>query len=175
MLRSLATAVLLIAVGSPVFAPAPTGTKDESFRPMTGEVPMPRLKVLLLAGIVALLIGFSAPAFAQEPPAQQAEEAAPEPANVAGEWVLTMEVTEAILTLEQEGAVLVGMLSGDQGSLEIEGEVEGNELVFWGYFDDFSLTFYGTFDEENKTIAGTLEAGDGAFVVDFLAVRIERR
>lgn len=118
MLRSLATAVLLIAVGSPVFAPAPTGTKDESFRPMTGEVPMPRLKVVLLLGIVTFLVGFSAPAFAQEPPIQHAEEAAPEPANVAGEWVLTVDVQEAVLTLEQEGTFLTGTLNGEQGVME---------------------------------------------------------
>ena len=135
---------------------------------------MPRLKLVLLVGVVAILVGFSTPAFAQNPRTQQAEEAAPEPANVAGEWVLTMEVTEAVLTLEQEGAFLVGMLSGEQGSLEIEGEVEGNELVFWGYFDEFALTFYGTVGEEKKTIAGTMEAGDGEFVMDFLAVKIER-
>ena len=134
---------------------------------------MLRLKVLLLLGVVALLVGVSTPAFAQDPPTQQAEEAAPEPANVAGEWVITMDVTEAVLTLEQEGAVLTGMLSSDQGSLEIEGEVEGNELVFWGYFDDFALTFYGTVGEEKKKIVGTLEAGD--FVVDFLAVKVERQ
>ena len=134
---------------------------------------MLRLRVLLLLGVVALLVGVSTPAFAQDPPTQQAEEAAPEPANVAGEWVITMDVTEAVLTLEQEGAVLSGMLSSDQGSLEIEGEVEGNELVFWGYYDDFALTFYGTVGEEKKKIVGTLEAGD--FVVDFLAVKVERQ
>ncbi len=134
---------------------------------------MLRLRVLLLLGVVALLVGVSTPAFAQDPPTQQAEEAAPEPANVAGEWVITMDVTEAVLTLEQEGAVLTGMLSNYQGSLEIEGEVEGNELVFWGYFDDFALTFYGTVGEEKKKIVGTLEAGD--FVVDFLAVKVERQ
>ncbi len=134
---------------------------------------MLRLRVLLLLGVVALLVGVSTPAFAQDPPTQQAEEAAPEPANVAGEWVITMDVTEAVLTLEQEGAVLTGMLSSDQGSLEIEGEVEGNELVFWGYFDDFALSFYGTVGEEKKKIVGTLEAGD--YVVDFLAVKFERQ
>ena len=134
---------------------------------------MLRLRVLLLLGVVALLVGVSTPAFAQDTPTQQAEEAAPEPANVAGEWVITMDVTEAVLTLEQEGAVLTGTLSNDQGSLEIEGEVEGNELVFWGYFDDFALTFYGTVGEEKKKIVGTLEAGD--YVVDFLAVKFERQ
>ena len=136
---------------------------------------MLRLRVLLLVGVVALLVGMSTPAFAQDPPTQQAEEAAPEPANFAGEWVLTMETTEAVLTLEQEGAVLTGMLSSAQGSLELEGEVTGNELVFWGYFNDFGLTFYGTLGEEKKKITGTMEAGDGAFVTDFLAVRIERQ
>ena len=134
---------------------------------------MLRLRVLLLLGVVALLVGVSTPAFAHDPATQQAEEAAPEPANVAGEWVITMDVTEAVLTLEQEGAVLTGMLSNYQGSLEIEGEVEGNELVFWGYLDDFALTFYGTVGEEKKKIVGTLEAGD--YVVDFLAVKFERQ
>lgn len=46
--------------------------------------------------------------------------------------------------------------------------------MFWGYFNEFSLTFYGTVGEENKTITGTMEAGDGEFVMDFLAVKVER-
>ena len=136
---------------------------------------MPRLKVLLLVGIVALLAGISAPAFAQEPPIQQAEEEAPEPANVAGEWFLTVDVQEAVLTLEQEGAFLTGTLSGEQGVIEVEGEVEGNELVFWGYLGELSLTFYGTVGEEKKTIAGALEGADGEFVIEFLAVKVERQ
>ena len=136
---------------------------------------MPRLKVLLLVGIVTLLVGFSAPAFAQEPPTQQAEEAAPEPANVAGEWFLTVDVQEAVLTLEQEGAFLTGTVNGEQGLMEVEGEVEGNELVFWGNLGEFSLTFYGTVGEEKKTIAGTLEAANGEFVIEFFAVKVERQ
>jgi len=86
-----------------------------------------------------------------------------------------VDVQEALLTLGQEGAVLTGTLSGEQGVIEVEGEVEGNELVFWGYWGEFSLTFYGTVGEEKKTITGTMEAGGGEFVIDFLAVKVERQ
>ena len=136
---------------------------------------MPRLKVLILVGIVAFLVGISAPAFAQEPPTQQAEEAAPAPANVVGEWFLTVDVQEAVLTLEQEGAFLTGTLDGEQGMIEVEGEVEGNELVFWCYLGELPLTFYGTLGEDKKTIAGSLEVGDGEVVIEFLAVKVERQ
>ena len=61
-----------------------------------------RLVVLLAvaAAVVVVLFAFSTPAFAQDP--QQEE--TPEPVNVAGEWVMTMDVMEATLTLTQEGA-----------------------------------------------------------------------
>ena len=134
---------------------------------------MPRPKYFLVVGIVAVVFAFATPAFAQEPPAQQAEET-PEPANVAGEWVITMDTMEAVLNLTQEGLVLAGTISSDQGTLDLEGEVEGNEVVFWGYFEDFSLSFYATVAEDKKTMQGTLEAGGGEFVVDFMAVKVER-
>lgn len=146
---------------------------------------MPHPKHLLLVAVVVVLFAFSTPAFAQDP--QQEE--TPEPVNVAGEWVMTMDVMEQAfipalrskmtLTLTQEGAVLLGSMVNDQGTLDIEGEVEGNEVVFqivWGDFDDKpAMSFSATVSEDNKSMEGTLEAteGEGKFVVDFIAVRIE--
>lgn len=95
---------------------------------------MPRLKAVLFVGVVSILVGFSTPALAQDPPTQQAEEAAPEPANVAGEWVLTVDVQEAVLTLEQEGTFLTGTLNGEQGVMEGRRRGRGQRARFLGLF-----------------------------------------
>ena len=132
-------------------------------------MPRPRSFFLPAAALVVAL--YVAPAHAQEPTQQ---EEAPPPVNVAGEWTITIETQDATVLLEQEGAALTGTLSSPQGSLDVEGEVEGNDLVFWGYFDDFMLAFYGHVADDKKTMEGTLEAGDGEFVVNFMAVKVER-
>ena len=125
--------------------------------------------------------GFSTPAFAQEALV-----------NVAGRWVITMEMPEAgdaTLTLEQEGADLKGMLSSQAGDLEIIGVVEENEeneeieIVFWGSFDAdgsgtfIDINFFATLMEEadKPTMSGEMEIvlPDGPMAINFLAVKIE--
>ncbi len=81
---------------------------------------MMRPRIISAASVIWLFIGFSTPVFAQEPTA-----------NVAGRWEITVEAQPAaVLTLEREGADLTGILSGDQGDLEVTGVVEGNESHF---------------------------------------------
>lgn len=129
-----------------------------------------------LSQIECRLGGFSTPAFAQEGPV-----------SVAGKWVITMEIEtgaqDATLTLEQEGADLVGMLSSEQGDLEIVGVVEENgEVVFWGSFDAGSgmmidINFFATLAKETDTpeMEGEMEiiTPDGEFAVNFRAEKIE--
>ena len=123
--------------------------------------------------------GFSTPAFAQEALV-----------NVAGRWVITMELPEAgdaTLTLEQEGADLKGMLRSQAGDLPIIGVVEKNEeiveIVFWGSFDAdgsgtfIDINFFATLMEETDkpTMSGEMEIvlPDGPMAINFLAVKIE--
>jgi hypothetical protein len=81
---------------------------------------MMRPKIISAASIISLFIGFSTPVFAQEPTA-----------NVAGRWEITVEAQPAaVLTLEQEGADLAGILSGDQGDLEVTGIVRAMKCHF---------------------------------------------
>ena len=144
---------------------------------------MMRPKVLILSILLAVplsqiecrLGGFSTPAFAQEAAA-----------NVAGEWEVTMDVGTGaapvgVLTLEQEGADLKGIMSSEVGELAVTGEVEGNEVTFSGSFDaqGFPVTIYftATVVEEDNTLkmAGTLEIPDfpEAPIIDFQAVKAE--
>ena len=151
---------------------------------MTGELLMLRFKVLLFlipvtffaAQVECRIGGFSTPAFAQEALV-----------NVAGRWVITMEMPEAgdaTLTLEQEGADLKGMLSSQAGDLEIIGVVEENkEIVFWGSFDAdgsgtfIDINFFATLMEETDrpTMSGEMEIvlPDGPMAINFMAVKIE--
>ena len=138
---------------------------------IAGEFTMMRSKIISVAGAVAFFIGFSTPVFAQEPTA-----------TVAGRWEITVEAQPAaVLTLEQEGADLAGILSGDQGDLEVTGEVDGNEVIFSTSFDaqGFPITIYfvATVVEENDTLtmAGSLEVPDFPEfpAVNFRAVKIE--
>ena len=101
--------------------------------------------------------------------AQQAQEATV--IDVSGDWILTMEMGDADLTFTQEGATLTGVLESPQGALDLEGEVEGKEVVFWGYFDEFTIGFWAELDEDNMTMTGTMEAAEGEFVADFVAER----
>ena len=145
---------------------------------------MLRFKVLMFlipvtffaAQVECRIGGFSTPAFAQEALV-----------NVAGRWVITMEMPEAgdaTLTLEQEGADLKGMLSSQAGDLEIIGVVEENkEIVFWGSFDAdgsgtfIDINFFATLMEETDrpTMSGEMEIvlPDGPMAINFMAVKIE--
>ena len=136
---------------------------------------------LFAAQVECRIGGFSTPAFAQEALV-----------NVAGRWVITMEMPEAgdaTLTLEQEGADLKGMLSSQAGDLEIIGVVEENEeneeieIVFWGSFDAdgsgtfIDINFFATLMEETDrpTMSGEMEIvlPDGPIPINFMAVKIE--
>ena len=116
-------------------------------------------------------------AFVLAAPALAHQEEAP---NVTGEWSLTMEAPQGMVSMEivfaQEGTEVSGTLNGPMGTTELNGEIEGNEIVFWISVESpggtFDLIFTGKVEENNK-ISGMMEAGGGDFSVEFTAKRKE--
>ena len=116
-------------------------------------------------------------AFVLAVPALAHQEEAP---NVTGAWSLTMEAPQGMVSMEivfaQEGTELGGTLNGPMGLTQLNGEIEGNEIVFrigvespGGTFD---LVFAGKVEENNK-ISGMMKSGSGEFSVEFTALRKE--
>ncbi len=116
-------------------------------------------------------------AFVLAAPALTHQEEAP---NVTGEWSLTMEAPQGMVSMEivfaQEGTEVSGTLNGPMGLTELNGEIEGNEIVFRISVESpdgpFDLIFTGKVEENNK-ISGMMESGSGEFSVEFTAVRKE--
>lgn len=116
-------------------------------------------------------------AFVLAAPALAHQEEAP---NVTGEWSLTMEAPQGMVSMEivfaQEGTEVSGTLNGPMGTTELNGEIEGNEIVFWISVEtpdsSFDLIFTGKVEENNK-ISGMMESGGGEVSVEFTAKRKE--
>lgn len=114
-------------------------------------------------------------AFVLAAPALAHQEEAP---NVTGEWSLTMEAPQGMVSMEivfaQEGTEVSGTLNGPMGTTELNGEIEGNEIVFWISVEtpdsSFDLIFTGKVEENNK-ISGMMESGGGEVSVEFTAKR----
>jgi len=112
--------------------------------------------------------------------------AAPAPAhqgeapNVTGEWSLAMDAPQGMVSMEivfvQEGTKISGTLNGPMGLAELNGEIDGNEIVFRISVESpggtFDLIFTGKVEDNNK-ISGMMESGGGAFSVEFTAERKE--
>ena len=93
--------------------------------------------------------------------------AAQTPADVAGEWVLTVETdqgtTTPSVTLEQNGATLSGHYSSETlGEAEVEGTVNGRDVEFsmnaevGGYA--LEVTYTATLQEDG-TLSGAISLG----------------
>ena len=116
-------------------------------------------------------------AFVLAAPALAHQEEAP---NVTGEWSLVMEAPQGMVSMEivfaQEGTEVSGTLNGPMGLTELNGEIEGDEIVFWISVESpdgaFDLIFTGKVEENNK-ISGMMESGSGEFSVEFTAERKE--
>ncbi len=116
-------------------------------------------------------------AFVLAAPTLAYQEEAP---NVTGEWSLTMEAPQGMVSMEivfaQEGPEISVTLNGPMGSTELNGEIEGDKIVFQISVESpggtFDLIFTGKVEENNK-ISGTMEGGGGGFSVEFTAVRKE--
>jgi len=89
------------------------------------------------------------------------------PADVAGDWALTVETDQGTTTpsvmLEQNGSELTGHYSSETlGEAEVKGSVSGNDVVFSlsasaGGFD-IEVTYTGTLQDDG-TLSGQIDLG----------------
>ena len=89
------------------------------------------------------------------------------PADVAGDWALTVETDQGTTTpsvmLEQNGSELTGHYSSETlGEAEVKGSVSGNDVVFSlsasaGGFD-IEVTYAGTLQDDG-TLSGQIDLG----------------
>ncbi|MFB0518209.1 MAG: amidohydrolase family protein, partial [Acidobacteriota bacterium] len=101
-----------------------------------------------------------------------------EPANIAGEWTMTIESPmmgmELTMTIEQSGDTFTGNLKGEMGEWELHsGSIEGNQITFTisvNIMEEIvELEVEGTVEED--TMSGTIEAGE-AGTMDWKAVKV---
>lgn len=85
--------------------------------------------------------------------------------DVTGEWTMTIDTEQGLLpatmTLQQDGEKLTGTLVSDQGTLEFEGTISGNEVAWVMEVDAggafIEITIEGTVDGDE--MMGTLDLG----------------
>ena len=125
------------------------------YKRVTRKMTTGRLAVGMAALVVAAItMGFSV--------------AAQAPADVAGDWALTVDtdgggVTTPSVMLEQNGSELTGHYSSETlGEADVTGSVTGNEVMFslsasaQGY--DIDVTYTGTLQDDG-TLSGQIDLG----------------
>jgi len=89
------------------------------------------------------------------------------PADVAGDWALTVETDQGTTTpsvmLEQNGSELTGHYSSETlGEAEVKGSVSGNDVVFSLSASvggvDIEVTYTGTLQDDG-TLSGQIDLG----------------
>ena len=89
------------------------------------------------------------------------------PADVAGDWMLTVDTDQGItnpsVMLEQNGSELTGHYSSETlGEADVKGTVNGNDVMFslsasaGGY--DIEVTYTGTLQDDG-TLSGQIDLG----------------
>jgi hypothetical protein len=125
---------------------------------------MRKTTTLLFAFLAIAVLTISLPARTQTADAK--------PANVAGEWNLTVEGPNGTgtptVTLKQDGANLTGTYKGRFGESPVKGTVKGNDINFVATINaqgqEIPLTYAGTVDGDamkGKVKFG--EMGEGTF------------
>ena len=98
--------------------------------------------------------------------------------NVAGKWTVTSSTDQgenppSVMTLQQDGETLTGSLDTDQGAIEFEGMMSGDQIQFVLELDAggmvMEITLKGTVDGDK--MMGTLDLG-GYGGGDWAATRI---
>ena len=93
--------------------------------------------------------------------------AAQTPADVAGEWALTVETDQGTTTpsvmLEQNGSELTGHYSSESlGEADVKGSVSGNDVTFSLSADlggqSIEVTYTGTVQDDG-TLSGQIDLG----------------
>jgi len=92
----------------------------------------------------------------------------PAPVNVAGKWVMTLEMSMGTATpgleLKQEGAKITGTYSGRYGSFPLEGSVKGRAIAFAFTMSaegqSVTMSYTGEVAADGQTMKGTASLGD---------------
>jgi hypothetical protein len=96
--------------------------------------------------------------------AQDATQGDSQPANVAGQWLMSWQgrggARQGKLQLQQDGSKLTGTLDGERGAMPVTGSVDGSNISFSTQGrGNFSMVYSGTVDGDK--IAGTFQPQGG--------------
>ena len=112
------------------------------------------MRTLYFVSVVMLAVCFAGTGTAQEKA---------EPANVAGEWAITINFVSGTgnhtAIISQEGEKLSGDYKGQFLESDIRGTIEGNKIDFSGRLDymRWGVTFHYKGTVDGDTIKGTVE------------------
>jgi hypothetical protein len=122
-----------------------------------------------IGAVLAAIVLTGAIAFAQSPPPKPAP-----PPNVAGKWILALEMSQGTATptleLKQDGEQLAGTYTGRYGAFKVTGVIKARAVEFGFTMSaegtDVRMTFKGEVAADAQTMKGqaTLgELGDAAW------------
>jgi hypothetical protein len=126
--------------------------------------------VLLSAALTAAAQTVSPPV--QDPQTPPAAKPADKPTTIAGKWNVSIDTGNgemaSVLDLKLDGKKVSGTLTGQQGTMAIDGEFADNKLIFSLTFDGpngaIGVTFTCTLKDD--VLTGTADAGQmGQFPV----------
>lgn len=127
-------------------------------------------RILILASIALLAAACSSVPRTTQPPATASTPEAE--ADLSGDWILTthsrMGAEESNMTVQQTGSALAGTLTGQRGSVDYTGSVEGSAVAFSFTLNasgnDLRIDYSGTVEGDTmqgKTVFGSF--GEGTF------------
>jgi hypothetical protein len=125
------------------------------------------LLVALLAGAPAVVLG-AAQSGGQQQQQPPPPPPAPKPAQVAGKWVLTLEMSMGqatpALALKQEGEALTGTYTGRYGTFELKGTVKERKITFAFEMNAdgtaTAMSFVGEVAADAQSMKGTAVLGE---------------
>ena len=126
---------------------------------------MRRFVPLVILGVV-LAVGAAAVAAPQDRPAQAKPEKTAPP-NVAGKWIMTMEMSmgtaSPVLELVQDGEKIAGMYTGRYGASSLQGTLKGRAIQFsftMGADSPQVMSFAGEVAADAQSMKGTASLGE---------------
>ncbi len=116
---------------------------------------------LLVVFAAACTIGVAASASTQAQPEKN-------PPNVAGKWIMTLEMSMGTATpaldLKQDGAKITGTYTGRYGSFPLEGTLKDRAIAFAFVMgaegQSVTMTFQGEIAADAQSMKGTATLGD---------------
>ena len=131
------------------------------------------LMIMSMAAFLAACATAPQKAAAPAAPAMAAKPAAAAAANLAGNWVVTIESQmgnqDSKLALKQAGTALTGTMESPMGSVDVQGNVDGSAVKMWFNINaqgtDLKIDFIGTQDNgatmKGRAVFGSF--GEGTF------------